>query len=509
VKHHSHLLGLDVGTTNVKAVVFTPDGRATHAASRPTPTHALPDGQGVHRAGDIWEVVSEVIRDAVEPLQGEVAGVAVASMGEEGFPLDAEGRPLSPAIVWYDTRTLPQAARWREQTDESRVYEISGLSPRPIYTIHKLAWLQEHEPDVWENMRTWAPISGYVSFRLSGALCMDLSQASRTGLLDLRRRTWSEELLALARVPRDVFPELVESGAKIGEITGEAARQTGLRRGTAVAAGGHDHICGALAAGIVGPGGMLHSGGTAEGVVVALDGVALSADTLRDSLSLGCHVVPGEFYATGGLHSGGVLNWYLDVTGRRDRRRSYVDLAEEARTAPPGARGVIFLPYVYGQGPPASDPHATGSFLGLRAHHTQADLGRAVFEGLAYDVRRLTDALRQDFALRIDAVTAIGGLGRARLWSELKAALLNLTVRLLDTPEAVALGAAMLAGLAAGVYPDVARAIIATQRPNKTIRPDPLLVQEYQSHYARWLSVDAALRNALCGRGLKSTPDAQ
>ena len=454
-------------------------------------------------------MVCEVIRDAVKPLHGEVAGVAVASMGEEGFPLDAAGAPLSPAIVWHDTRTLPQATRWQEQTDESRVYEISGLSPRPIYTVHKLAWLQEHEPDVWKSMRSWASISGYVSFRLSGALCMDLSQASRTGLLDLRRRTWSEELLALARVPRDIFPRLVESGAKIGEVTGEAARQTGLRGGTAVAAGGHDHICGALAAGIVGPGGMLHSGGTAEGVVVALDEVVLSADTLRDSLSLGCHVVPGEYYATGGLHSGGVLNWYLNVTGGGDKRESYIDLAEEARTAPPGARGITFLPYLYGQGPPASDPHAAGSFLGLRAHHSRSDLGRAVFEGLAYDARRLTDALRQDLALRIESVTAIGGLGRARLWSELKAALLNLPIRMLDTPEAVALGAAMIAGLAADVYPDVARAITATQRSSETIRPDPHLVREYQTHYARWLSVDAALRNALCGRGVKSTPDAQ
>jgi xylulokinase len=430
-------------------------------------------------------------------------------MGEEGFPLDATGAPLAPAIVWHDTRTLPQATRWGEQTDETWVYKISGLSPRPIYTVHKLAWLQEHEPDVWKNMQSWASISGYIAFCLSGALCMDLSQASRTGLLDLRRRTWSEELLALARVPSEVFPELVESGAKIGEVTGEAARQTGLRRGTAVAAGGHDHICGALAAGIVGSGGMLHSGGTAEGLVVALDGVALSPDTLRDSLSLGCHVVPGQYYATGGLHSGGVLNWYLELTGGRDRRESYIDLAEEARAAPPGARGAIFLPYLYGQGPPTSDPHVAGSFLGLRAHHSRADLGRAVFEGLAYDVRRLTDAFRQDFALRIDAVTAIGGLGRARLWSELKAALLNLPIRLLDTPEAVALGAAMLAGLSAGVYPNAARAITATQRPNETIRPDPHLVREYQTHYPRWLAVDAALRSALRGGGVKSTPNIQ
>jgi xylulokinase len=418
-------------------------------------------------------------------------------MGEEGFPLDAAGKPLSPAMVWHDTRTLPQATRWREQTDEAQVYEISGLAFRPIFTVHKLAWLRENEPAVWSSMRKWTSISGYVALCLCGVLRMDVSQASRTGLLDLRRRTWSDELLALGRVPRDGLPELVESSRRLGEVTPEAARQTGLRAGTPVAAGGHDHICGALAAGMVGPGGMLHSGGTAEGIVVTLDAAAPGPDARRDSLSFGCHVVPGKYYAAGGLHSGGVLSWCLEVSGGREKRPSYVDLAEEARTAPSGARGIIFLPYLFGQGPPVNDPRAAGSFLGLRAHHTRADLGRAVFEGLAYDVERLTDAMRRDLALEIDLVTAIGGLGRARLWSELKAALLDLPVRLLDTPEAVALGAALLAGLAAGVYPDVARAITAVRRPGETIFPDPQLVEQYREHYARWLAVDAALRTAL------------
>jgi xylulokinase len=421
-------------------------------------------------------------------------------MGEEGFPLDAAGTPLSPAILWYDMRTLPQATRWREQTDESQVYEISGLSPRTIYTVHKLAWLREHEPDVWKNMRKWTSVAGYAAFCLSGVLRMDVSQASRTCLFDLRRRTWSDELLSFAGVPRDMLPELVESSTQIGEVTREAASQTGLREGTPVAAGGHDHICGALAAGIVGPEGMLHSGGTAESIVVALDTVVPGPDTLRDSLSFGCHVVPGRYYATGGLYSGGVLHWFLKVThgpDGQDDRQSYIELAEEARTAPPGAHGIIFFPYLFGQGPPGNDPQAAGSFLGLRAHHTRADLGRAIFEGLACDVRRLTDAFRQDLRLSTDVITVIGGLGRARLWSELKAALLDLPIRLLDTPEAVAVGAAMLAGLAGGGYSDVTDAIDSVRRPSETIHPDPHLTQEYQEHYARWLSVDTGMRGAL------------
>ena len=490
------LLGLDIGTSNIKAVLFTADGRTLRVASRPTPTEALPNGHAIHHAGKLWGVVCEVMREAVAPVRGRVAGVAVASMGEEGFPLDSEGRPLYPGILWHDTRTLSQAKRWRERSDEVRVYEICGLPPQHIYTVHKLTWLRENEPEVWAQMQQWASVSGLVASRLCGVLAMDLSQASRTCLLDLRGREWSDELLALGDVPRHLFPGLVPSGARIGEVTVDASRQTGLQSGIPVAAGGHDHICGALAAGVVEPGAMLHSGGTAEGVLATLDAVATGPAGHRAALSLGCHVVPGRYYAVGGLYSGTAVRWVAQVTSRADgddHQHAYVELADEARSVPPGAHGVFFLPYLHGQGAPRHDPEAAGAFLGLRAHHTRADLARAVFEGISYDARRLTDVFRADLGLRIDSVIAIGGLMRARLWVELKAALLDTPVTLIDTPEAVASGAAMLAGLAAGLYPDAAGAVRAVRRPAETIQPDPELVKEYNQRYREWLSLDAAV----------------
>ena len=262
-----------MGTTNVKALLFDEQGNTAGEARCPSPITLLPDGGGVFDPEELWRLCCRLLTELLDAAPAEarsrLAGLAVTGMGEAGVPLDAAGRPLYPVIAWFDPRTEQYPAWWRDTFGEDRLYAVTGLKNQHIFTANKLLWLKEHEPLVFGEMRRWHCIPDYIAFRLTGASAMDLSLATRTLLLDAASGTWSRELLAHAGIPADILPPAVPSGTKVGEVTAAAAACCGLPAGTPVFAGGHDHICGALAAGAVEPGIVLDSSGTCEEVLVS------------------------------------------------------------------------------------------------------------------------------------------------------------------------------------------------------------------------------------------------
>jgi xylulokinase len=469
------LLGIDVGTTNCKALVFDTSGQQRAAASAPTPTHRPRPGWAEYDPEALWQTVAAVVRHAlgqVDPAQ--VRGVAVASMAEAGLLLDARGQPISPLLAWYDSRGDPQYRQWRDQFGDERFFAVAGNRPNPVFGVFKLMWLRDHAPDAYAAAVRWLHVADYIAFRLSGAQATDYSLASRTMLFDLPRLRWSDELIAAAELRADLLPEAVPGGARLGAVTANAAAATGLFAGIAVGCGGHDHICGALAAGAHVEGVGLDSMGTAEVAFLPLDTLRLDTGGKELHCSFSAHVARDKYCAMKGIRSSGAaVAWAqrllnFGAVGSEPMRAA-------AAEAPAGSRGVLFLPRLA-----AID---RGAFVGLTADAGPAELARAVYEGLAYEWRSYLEAVELATQTSAATIRLIGGGSQAALWVQIKADVLDRSLRVLDMQESVALGAALLAGLAAGVYRDEAEAVAGLRHAERVVMPDPARAAFYERCY--------------------------
>ena len=483
------LLGVDVGSTNIKGVAYTSEGRSLSVASRPTPTQYVGLRQAQHDPETLWQEVASVLREVVDALPGHahVAGMAIASVGEAGVPLDAHGRALYPIIAWYDERSVPQAEWWAKTVGVTEIYQRTGLPLGHTFTLNKLLWLREKELEVFNRISRWLCVADYIAYRLTGEQCMGYSLASRTMALDLRCRRWSTEMLDHAALEASVFPELRPEGSLVGHVTAEAACETGLPKGLPVFVGGHDHICGSLAVGACYPGIVLDSTGTTEAELVTLDAVEEYLGRADLSFCLGCHVVRGRYYAIGSiLGAGSMLHWLATLLWSAEgfeREAALQALTQAAGQSVPGAHGLYILPYLAGAGSPERDPTARGLFVGLSLAHTRADIARAAIEGLAYELRLLWEALERFTGQHIVKVISIGGGARNTFWNQVKA---DVTGRDLEVPEhveAVTLGAAILAGMGSGIYRDEKDAQKRISISTHRIHPQAENVAFYDGQY--------------------------
>jgi xylulokinase len=481
------LLGLDVGTTSIKAVVYEPDGTAVGTAAVPTPTHYPRPGWAYFRPDEMWDAVVSVIRGALAqtPDPARIASVAVAAVGEAGLLLDAAGQPTTDIIAWFDTRTRPQAEWLAARIGKDELFARSGISLQPIFSLCKILWHREHEPDAWRRAARWQMLGDYIAFRLCGEGATDLSLASRTLMLNLAEKRWDERTLAQAEIPPSLLAPLVPGGTPLGRITREAAETTGLPETAIVASGGHDHVCGALAAGATRPGQMLNSIGTAEAVFFPIDSPLTDPAAGRQGYTQGAHVVGGGYYVFGGLYTAGAsLAWVRDLLGTEDDRLAYDDLIAGAARVPAGSLGVVFLPHLRLASPPYDDPRSRGALLGLTTHATRDVVARAVIEGVALESRNtFAPLLAYPQVTPPTSVIAIGGGAKNDLLMSIKASVTNLLHHVIDAEEATALGAAILGGLGAGVYASVDDAVAAMRYGHRTVAPNAAEVPVYETIY--------------------------
>jgi xylulokinase len=453
------LLGLDVGTTSVKAVVYQTDGITVAASSRPTPTHVPRPGWAFYRPDELWETVVATTRGALAdvPSPERIASVAVASVAESGVLLDAGGAATTDSIAWFDTRTRPQARWLADRIGKDELFARSGLSLQPIFSLNKLLWHREHEPDAWARSERWLMIADYIAFRLCGQGATDLSLASRTLMLDLRQNHWHEETLAQADIDRELLAPLVSAGTPLGRVTSGAAALTGLPVTAVVAAGGHDHVCGAFAAGVTRPGQMLNSLGTAEAVFLPLQEPLVDPKAGSQGYTQGANVVGGGYYAFGSNYtSGASIEWLRELLGAADDPAEYGELIASAERIPAGSLGVLFLPHLRLANAPYDDPRSRGALIGLTMDTGRDVVARAIFEGLALESRStLEPLLVYPQVTAPESVVAIGGGTRNPLLMRIKASVSNLSHQIVEAEEATALGAALLGGLGAGVYTEV------------------------------------------------------
>jgi xylulokinase len=488
------LLGVDAGTSRVRAVLFDRCGREVSAAAVPTPVATPAPGQADYDPEVLWQAAARVIGEAAcgLPAGAPLAGLAVASVGESAVPVDPAGRPLAPAMAWFDDRTKPQLIEVERTLGRDRLFALTGLAPDHTFGAYKLLWLRQHWPDAFAAMRRWLNVSDWIAFRLTGVQATDYSLASRTHLLDLSARAWADELFDSLRLDATVMAPLRPCGARLGEVLPEIAAELGLPGGVAVGVGGHDHILGALAAGAIRQSVMLDSLGTAEALLLATEaavrdqravdrGYAQEIATVGD-LQLSC--------IFGGLVScGGAIAWFREkVAGGA----TFDALAAEAGTVLPGAGGTLFVPHLRYSAMPHPDTCARGAFVGLSAEAGRAELFRAVLEGVALEGRAIVEgALDLPGVQPPERIRVIGGGTRNELFLRIKASVLGRALEVSPAPETTALGAALMGGLAAAVWPDLDTALADLAGEWRMVEPyrtwqadyDALFEQAYAGAY--------------------------
>ncbi len=493
------ILGIDAGTTRIRAIVFTAAGRPVAEGSRPTPVEQPRPGWAEHDPEALWQAACGALRDASAQTRepARIAGLAVASVGEAFVALDGHGRPTCKTIAWYDERAKPDLARLEAIIGRTRLHGLTGLAPDPTFSLCKLLWLQANQPDALARTRLWLSVAHYLAWRLTGVATCDLSLASRTLALDLEGRVWAEALIREVGLAPAIFAPIRPWGERLGMATAEAAAATGLTSACAVGVAGHDHIAGALAARALAPGVLLDSLGSAEALTLALERPSAAPELLGRGYSQGVVEVGGEtpvHYVFGGFPtSGACIEWFRSLFGVE---LPHERLIADAEAVPAGCQGVTFVPDLRGRISPVPDPEARGAWFGLSADSTRAALYRAVLEGLAFEARLTFDDLALLPGLHaIEQIRAIGGNTRNRLLLRIKAAVYRQPIFAALMAEATALGAAVLGGLAAGVFPDLASALAAVATAEASIEPEPAWAASYDARYrAVYRPAYAALR---------------
>ncbi len=492
------LVGLDVGTTGCKAVVFGVDGSLLTSVSReypvqlPRPTWAEQDIEAV------WGFALESIAGAVAAAGvHDVAAIGLSVHGEAVTPVDAALRPLRPTILGMDTRTEAQNAWLRERFGSQALFERTGMPIHTINTLPKLLWIREHEPDVWAAADRFLLVEDFFIARMTGQAAISSCLASRTQLFDLEVGAWSTEILDALELTPDRLAEVVPSGTRVDRLSAELTERLGLGAAPAVVSGGHDQACGALGVGLTRPGLAMVSTGTAEVVEVALGSPVVSAPLYEGNISVYRSTVPGLFLAMTLNHSGGLaLRWFRDGFCEPQLARAAASGADaydfilEGASADPS--GLLVLPHLAGAGTPTFDTASRGAILGLTFSTSRTDLAKAILEGLTYELRVNLDLLR-DGGVAIDVLRAIGGGARSQLWLQLKADITGISVITPRITEAAAFGAALLAGTGAGLWPSAVEGAERFLELTDTYEPDPARHAAYTELYERYREVYPAV----------------
>jgi xylulokinase len=473
----SALVGLDVGTSGVKALAVSEAGDVVARAEVGYPLSTPRAGWSEQDPEDWWRATERALA-ALEV--DEIGGIGLSGQMHGLVVLDSADRVIRPAILWNDQRTAAQCRAIEERVGFDRLVELTGNRALTGFTAPKLLWLREHEPDAYARIAHVVLPKDYVRLRLCGERAIDVADASGTLLFDVARRRWSDDVLEALEVPREWLPRALESP----EVSGRTRDG-----GVPVAAGAGDQAAGALGVGVVDPGPASVVLGTSGVVFSALE--AYRADP-RARVHVFCHAVPGAWHAMGVmLSAAGSLQWFHD---RLAPGAGYAQLVEEAAGWEPGAEGLVFLPYLAGERTPHADPDARGAFTGLSLRHDRGALVRAVLEGVAFGLRDCLDVLAEVGAVP-DVGRASGGGARNELWLKIVASVLELPVERLAVEEGAAYGAALLGGVAGGVFDDPAQAVEACVRTHGRVEPVAEWIAPYRELRERFRALYPALHD--------------
>lgn len=479
-----YVIAHDLGTSGNKATLFDEEGKliASRVASYQTVYAA--GNRAEQNPADWWKAIVETTNALLQLVSpADIAGIALSGQMMGCLCIDKKGNPLHPHMLYCDQRSQEEEALLAEKIDPLRFYEITGHRISASYSIEKLMWIRKHMPEVFANTYKMLNAKDYINFRLCGTIATDPSDASGTNAYDLNRWAWSDEIIEAAGLDQSLFPEVRSSIDVIGEVTEAAARETGLRKGTPVICGGGDGSCAGVGVGCVAPGSSYNYLGSSSWVALTVEKPVV--DEQRRTMNW-AHVVPGMLHPSGTMQTAGAsYNWMVQQLCRHEKAEAalskgsvYELIDEQILQSPLGANKLLFLPYMMGERSPRWNVNAKGAFIGLTVGHTHADMLRAVMEGITLNLGLIVNIFRQH--VPVENMTVIGGCAQNPVWQQMMADIYQTDIHIPNyLEEATSMGAAILAGIGAGLFADFS----VTDRfihIDKTISPIAANVEKYK-----------------------------
>jgi xylulokinase len=484
------LLGIDVGTSSTKAVLFDRTGTELARAISPVYHNHTPNPGWVEQEPeDVWQAVLSVVRGVMAAVDGDVHVQALCMAAQSGsvLPMDANGEPLYRFITWMDSRTESLANQWRQDGFEDRIKAVSGWSLYPGSCLLSIAWLRDHLPEIFAASQKYLSVNDFITFRLTGEQCTNPSNAGGMALLDIHTGGWSEDLCSLAAITSAHLSAIQPAGTVIGEIRPDICRVTGLPEGSLLVNGGHDQGCTALGLGITSPGKLLLACGTAWVITGVTDSPEM--DQTPSALDLNFHPAPDRWtisQSMGGI--GASLEWWINQAWRgmneqASRKDAFAALDDELANTQPGGGGLTFLPLTGGH---VDRPAANyGGFLGLQLDHSRADMARAIMESAAFELRWALEAV-QEAGIPVKRLWMVGGASQSPYWPGILADAGNVPICIPRYDNWPALGAAILAGIGIGLFESVDDGLSHFRKPVKNIEPVEAMRILYDADFASY-----------------------
>jgi len=485
-----YILAHDLGTTGNKATLYNAEGRLVSSAFYGYETEYARTGWAEQNPEDWWTAVCASTQTLLR--QAGVRGDEIAAITFSGqmmgcAPLDADAKPIRPAIIWADQRAVEQEAWLSERISPEDVYRITGHRLSASYSLCKILWIRDNQPDIYASTHRFMHAKDAIVARLTGHFATEPTDASGMNLYDLEAGTWSERIIEAAELDPAKLPELRQSIDVVGYVLSQVAPEIGVAPGTPVVIGGGDGMCAAVGAGVVREGTAYNYVGSSSWIALATKQPIFDPDYRTFTWA---HLVPGMFSPCGTMQmAGGSYQWARDQLCSIEQQAAqslgispYELMNISAEKSPPGANGLIFLPYLLGERSPRWNPRARGAFVGLTVRHTRADMVRAVLEGITMNLRVILDAFTAQGA-QISDMRVIGGGARGRFWNQMMADIYGIPVhRLAILQEATSMGAAVAGGVGVGLYPDFSMSETMNEIA-ETFEPDPLSQSVYERIY--------------------------
>ena len=485
-----YLIGIDVGTSGTKTVLFDENGTVISSATEEYPLYQPNNGWAEQEPSDWWNACIATLKKVLAESKvnpGDVSGIGFSGQMHGLVMLDEKGESIRKSIIWCDGRTADECAEITKRVGETRLVEITANQALTSFTAGNILWVRNHEPDNYKRCRHILLPKDYIRYKLTGKLGMEASDASGMNMLDIKTRVWSEEVLKALEIDPALMPEVRESPDVAGHITSEAAALTGLKEGTPVVFGSGDNAAAAIGTGVVEKGKAFITIGTSGVLYAHADSVAVDTGGRVNTF---CAAVPNSWVVFGcTLAAGMSLQWLRNNFFLPEMKVAeglgqdpYEIMTAQAARVPIGANRLIFLPYLMGERSPILDPNARAVFFGLSAIHTKYDMLRSVMEGVIYAQRQCLD-IHRDMGIEFNEIYATGGGGTSQLWRQMIADIFDLPVITIQNREGPALGAAILAGVGTGLYPSIPEACKRIIKPNAPQHPISENSKKYAPYY--------------------------
>ncbi|MEO8211580.1 MAG: xylulokinase [Myxococcales bacterium] len=488
-------LGLDIGTSSVKACVVDDRGRTVARASEALRLRAPRPGWAEQDPGDWWKATLRVLRRVTAGRRAAIEAIGLSGQMHTSVFLDRAGKVIRPALLWCDGRTTAQCQQIAARVTPQQLRNWVSNPPLEGFTLPKILWLRDTEPAAFARLAKVLLPKDYIRLGLTGTMATEPSDASGTLLFDVAHGRWSDEMARALDLPGDLMPQVGGSAEVLGRVTGKVAKLAGLAEGTPVVGGGADNACGAIGVGAVAPGAVVASWGTSGTVLSPTEKPVVDPGMRAHTF---CHAVPGTWYVMGVmLSAGAAFAWHQrELAPELARKKDAAALLNrEAARIPPGAEGLTFLPYLQGERTPHRDADARGAFVGLSLAHTRAHLTRAVLEAICFGLRDCQEIIGA-LGLPIPEILFTGGGAQAAFIRQLEADISGKRVVPVEQAEGPAFGAAMLGAVGVGAFKDLGAATATTLRRGAPTSPRAAVHAAYAEPYARFQRLYGALRAA-------------